>query len=152
MRRGRLTAAAAILIGLGTLVALFGTLFLLVGMMFDTIRSMAGVSEQLSDIPEAFGGFIVAVGLLVLAFGVLQVVAGIFVLRGRSWARITGLILSTLGVLLALVLVLPGEGSTPTGSLVSLAILAAYGYVFWALITGRGWFAPPPQAPRPPAY
>lgn len=139
-RPGQVAAAAVVLIVLGVIVALFGVAFVLFGSMFGSISSMPEFADQLGGLPPALGGFIATVGLVVLAYGILQVVAGIYVLPGKSWARITGLIVATLGALLGLALLLPGEEST-TGSVVAVIVLAAYVYVVWTLTTNGRWFA-----------
>jgi len=139
-RPSQVTAAAVILIVLGVLVGLFGALSLLAGAVFPTVSQSPEFREQFGDVADAFGGFLVTVGAVVLAYGVLQVLTGIYVLPGRSWARITGLILATIGALFSLEGVLPGEDSAG-GSIVFVALLASYGFVAWVLASRGWWFS-----------
>lgn len=146
-RPGAITTAAIILIVLGVLVALIGVLFLLGGALFGSFADAPELRDQLPDISAAFGGVIATVGGLVLAYGVLQVATGIYVLPGRSWARITGMILATLGAIFGLLGLLPadGRGMTIVGVLISAAVVAGYLYVIWALATNGSWFAERPR-------
>lgn len=139
-RPAQVTAAAVILIVLGVLVALFGALSLLAGAVFPSISESAEFRDQFGDISSALGGLLLVFGVLLLGFGVLQVVTGIFVLPGRPWARIAGLVLAVLGTLFSLVGVLPGEGSAG-GSVVFGVLLLAYGFSAWALASKGWWFA-----------
>jgi hypothetical protein len=138
-RPGQVTAAATILIVLGVLVALFGVLATLGGAVFPAVADSPEFREQFGEISGAFGGLLITVGIIVLAYGVLEVVSGIFVLSGRTWARITGLIVAILGILFSLLGVLPGEGSGG-GNLVFIAMLAAYAFVAWVLASRGSWF------------
>jgi hypothetical protein len=139
-RPGAVTAAAVILIVLGVLVALFGVLAVLAGAIFPTVADSPEIRGQFGQVSEALGGLLLAFGIIVLAYGVLEVVTGIFLLPGRAWARITGLILAVLGILFSLLGVLPGEGGAGT-SIVFVALLAAYGYVAWVLASRGSWFS-----------
>ena len=139
LRPGQVTAAAVILIVLGVIVALFGILALLGGAIFPTVADSPEFSGQFGDLSPAIGGLLITFGIIVLGYGVLEVVAGIFVLSGRTWARITGLILAVLGILFSLVGVLPSEGSG-AANVVSWALLLAYAFVAWVLASRGAWF------------
>ncbi|HEX6127772.1 MAG TPA: hypothetical protein VF071_02000 [Candidatus Limnocylindria bacterium] len=139
-RPAQVTAAAVILIVLGVLVALFGALSLLAGAVFPSISESADFRDQFGDLSSALGGLLLVFGILLLGFGVLQVITGMFVLPGRPWARISGLVLAVLGILFSLVGVLPGEGSGG-GSVVFGVLLLAYGFCAWVLASKGGWFA-----------
>jgi hypothetical protein len=137
-----LTAVAVILIVLGVLVCLLGVLFLLAGSLWGTIGDMPDFTARFGNLGSAFGGFIATVGALVLAYGVLHVVSGIYVLPGRSWARITGMIVGCLGALFSLVGLAPGQsGYSPGGLLVTFVVLACYAWTVYALATRGSWFA-----------
>ncbi len=138
-RPGQVTAAAVILIVLGVIVSLFGLLALLGAALFPTVADSPEFRDQFGPMSEAFGALFLTFGLIVLAYGVLEVVAGIFILSGRTWARIIGLIVAILGILFSLVGVLPSEGSG-AANVVSLALLAAYGFVAWILARRGSWF------------
>jgi hypothetical protein len=135
-----LTGAAVVLIVLGALVGLLGLLFLLVGATFGSIISMPEFQDRFGDVSPSAGGVFVVFGLLFLADGVLQLLSGIFVLPGRSWARIAGMITGVLGALIALVGVLPAQGGGGGFNLFFVILLAGYVYVVWVLATEGGWF------------
>jgi hypothetical protein len=142
-RPGAVTAAGVVLIVLGVLIALLGILFVLGGSLIGNMGDAPELQDQLEGVPAAFGGILATIGVIVVLYGLGQIVTGIFVLPGRSWARIAGLILAVLGGLLALVGMLPsGQDGVNAGSiLVSLVVLAAYAYTAWALATNGRWFA-----------
>lgn len=77
-------------------------------------------------------------GGIFAAFGVLEVLSGIYLLPGRSWARITAIILSVLGGLFSLASVASVERG---GSFLPLAFLVAYVFVIWVLSVNGRWFA-----------
>jgi hypothetical protein len=140
-RPGHVSAAGVILILLGVLVCLVGALVLLAGAIFPTLMDSPEFQVQIGDLPEAAGALFVVLGAILTGWGILEIVSGIFVLRGRGWARLTGIILAALGMLFALVGVLPGEGGMTAGGVaISVTVLAAYAYVAWALITSGAWF------------
>jgi hypothetical protein len=120
-------------------VGLFGVLALLGAALFPAVADTPEFREQFGTMSEAFGTLFLTFGLIVLAYGVLEVVAGIFVLSGRTWARIAGLIVAVLGILSSLVGILPGEGSG-AANVISLLLLAAYGFVAWVLASRGSWF------------
>jgi hypothetical protein len=139
-RPGQVTAAAVLLIVLGVLVALFGLLAVVAGAAFPSVAESAEFREQLGDLSPAFGGLLLTVGIIVLTYGVLQVLTGIYVLPGKSWARITGLIVAVLGILFSLLGVRPGEGSGGGTVVFFVALLAAYVFVAWVLASRGAWF------------
>jgi hypothetical protein len=141
IRPGAVTAAGVVLIVCGVLVGLLGLLFVLGGSLIGSMGDVPELQDQLAGVPAAFGGFIATIGLIVVIYGIAQIVTGIYVFPGKSWARITGLILAVLGGLLALLGMLPGEqGVNASGILVSLLVLAAYAFTAWALATNGRWF------------
>ena len=76
------------------------------------------------------------------AWGSLQVVSAIFVLSGRTWARITAMILAILGALIGLATIIPGEnGLTPVGATISLLFVGGHAFAIWALTSQGRWFA-----------
>jgi hypothetical protein len=139
-RPAPVTAAAVIMIVLGVLVGLFGALSLLAGAVFPSISETADFRDQFGNISSALGGLLLVIGILLLGFGVAQVITGIFVLPGRPWARMSGLVLAVLGILFSLVGVLPGEGNAG-GSIVFAILLLAYAFSAWVLASKGSWFA-----------
>jgi hypothetical protein len=140
-RPGSVTAAGVILIVLGVLVSLFGVLSLLAGAVFPSVAQSPEFQDQFGVVSDALGGLLLTFGVIVLAYGILEVVTGIFILPGRAWARITGLIVAVLGILFSLVGLLPGD-SGAGASIVTLLLLAAYGYAAWVLASTGWWFRP----------
>lgn len=140
-RPGTVTAAGITLIVLGVLTLLLGVILLIVGGLFA--GAAGGMPE--SEVPAGFGGMmgafagaIIVFMLIVIAFGVLQLVSGIQVLAGRSWARITGIVVAAIAGLLALA----GLGDSDGGGVIfSLVLVAANAFVIWALATTGPWFA-----------
>ncbi len=138
-RPGSVTASAAILIALGVLVSLFGLLSLFAGAVFPSVADSPEFRQQFGDLSGALGGLLLALGVIVLAYGVLELLTGIFLLSGRGWARISGLVVAVLGIMFSLLGILPGEGGAGA-SIVFVILLAAYGYVAWVLASTGSWF------------
>lgn len=140
-RPGRLIAAAVILIVAGVLVGLIGALIALSGALFGTLSRTPEFQAELGRVPDAFGPFLAVVGGLVLLYGIVAAVSGIRILSGRSWARITGLVVAILGLMLTLAGVVPGaNGFAGVSTIVSLAFLVAFAYVTYVLMTDGRWF------------
>jgi hypothetical protein len=141
-RPGVVTVSAVTLMVLGVMLALFGLVFTLFGAMFGTLRLQPELIDQLGPLPESFGIFILGFGLAILIWGVLQVVAAAFVLRRRSWARITAIVLAILGTLAGLALSLPGQGGiNPVGLTFTLAFTGGHAFAIWALGRSGTWFS-----------
>lgn len=108
-RSGWVTTAAVILLVVGALSALFGLIFLIVGVAFGP-----GFVEMLEAQPDAssdvdfgavsgvFTAVMVGVGIVAVIWAVAHIAAGVGILAGRGWARITGIVLSVIGVLFSL--------------------------------------------------
>ena len=136
-RPGTVTAAAIVMIVLGVVIALFGLLIVLGGALLGGAGGGV-VGDRFIDLPAGIGGFFVAVGVIVVAFGVLDVLSGIYILPGRSWARILAIILAALGGLLAVAGVFSAERR---GAAIWLVLLAAHAFVLWAMSVNGRWFA-----------
>ena len=132
-RPGPVTIAGIVLIVLGGLVALAGLAAFAVG---NIVGGMFAFGTQGSSVAGAIGGVVAVFAVILIAWGVLEVVTGIFTLSGQSWARITGIVLSIIGVLFSL----GGLGSRGGGIVFAIVVLAAYGYTIWALATNGAWF------------
>jgi hypothetical protein len=141
-RPGLVTAAGVLLIVLGVLTLIIGVVGLLGAAMF---AGAAGSLGETADAPAGFGnmmgafaGLVVVFVILIFAWGVLQIVAGAKSLSGRNWARITGIVIGVIGVLLFLAgLANPDAGG---GLIVSIVIAAAYAFIVIALAMGGSWF------------
>ena len=136
-RPGAVTAAAIVMIVLGVVIGLLGLLIILSGAL---IGGAGGgiLGNRIADLPAGIGSFLVAAGVIVVAFGVLDVLSGIYILPGRSWARILAIILAALGGLLAVAGVFSAERS---GAVIWLVLLAAHAFVLWAMSANGRWFA-----------
>ena len=141
-RPGTVTAAAIILIIFGVLFALFGLLFMLAGALFPALRDSPELSGQFGSLPPSFGVFVLVVGAVLAVWGALEIVAAIFVLSGRTWARITAMVLAILGALISLASVIPGpNGVSPVGAVISGLFVAGHAFAIWALASNGRWFA-----------
>lgn len=148
-RPGAITAAAIVLILFGAILGLIGLLVMLGGAMFSAIKDSPELAGQLGAVDDSFGAFILVLGAVLAAWGALQVVSAIYVLSRRTWARIAAMILAILGALIGLASIIPGEnGATPTGIVISLAIVGGHVFAIWALASQGRWFsAVEPGAP-----
>lgn len=141
-RPGLVTAAGVVLIVMGVLTLIIGLFAMLGAAIF---AGAAGSLGETADAPAGFGnmmgafaGLIVVFVVLIVAWGILQIVAGAKAMGGRSWARITGIVVAIIGALFALSgLTSPDAGA---GIVISIAIAAAYAFVVFALATSGRWF------------
>lgn len=139
-RPGMVTAGSITLIVLGALSLLGGVLFMLGGALFAGADSAdAGVPPGLEGMAGAFAGMLIFIAILILIYGALEIWAGINALGGRSWARITGIVLSVIGAALFIggLLGATEEGASPV---LNIIFIAAYLFVIFALATGGRWF------------
>jgi hypothetical protein len=134
------TAAGITLIVLSAFTLLIG-LIMLIG-----VGLFAGAAGAIPDadmpgvggLVGAFAGAVFVFMLIVVGFGVLQLLSGIKVLAGRNWARITGIVVAAISALFSLGGLGGGEDASP---IFSLVLLAANGFIIWALATSGPWFA-----------
>jgi len=140
VRPGAVTAASIVMIVIGVLVAVLGLLIVLAGSLLSGVGGTT-FSGQFANFPAAVAGLIVVIGAIFVAFGVLEVFSGIYLLRGRPWARITAIVLIVLGGLISLSGVLGGRGANG-GIVIALIFLVGYVYVIWAVSANGRWFAP----------
>jgi len=108
---GTVVAAGVILLVIAALAGLLGILALLGGAIMAQMPALDGsesglTQEQLDAVMSMGRTFILVFGGVALVIGLAHLMSGIGVLRRRSWARILGLVMSVLGVVLwALILV-----------------------------------------------
>lgn len=134
--------AGVFLIVLGVLIGFAGLLFALVGAAFPAMRESPDLVDQLGPLPESFGVFILVLGLVLLGWGVMEVLAGAFVMRRRTWARIAGIVTGILGALAGLAGSLPGDtGANVVAISISLLFLGAHVYAIWVLVRAGAWFS-----------
>ena len=122
---GAVVAAGVILLVIATLLSIFGVFAILGGAMMGQISNLSGktglTEEQAAALMQVGRTFIFVFGGVALAIGLAHLVSGIGVLRRRGWARILGLVMSVLGVLLWLLVlvssVLAGTQPIPAGYL-----------------------------------
>jgi len=140
-RPGIVTAGSITLIVLGALSLLGGVLFMLGGALFAGADSSEAldVPPGMEGMAGAFAGMLIFIAILVLLYGALEIWAGINALGGRSWARITGIVLSVIGAALFIggLLTATEEGANPV---LNIVFIAAYVFVIFALATGGRWF------------
>jgi hypothetical protein len=108
---GTVVAAGVILLVIAALAGLLGILALLGGAIMAQMPALDGsesglTQEQFDAVMSMGRTFILVFGGVALVIGLAHLMSGIGVLRRRSWARILGLVMSVLGVVLwALILV-----------------------------------------------
>lgn len=108
-RSGWITTAAVVLLAAGTLSALFGLIFLILGVAAgsawtELMSGQPGVEEgvDLEAMSGFLTGFMVGLAIITLAWATAHIAAGVGILAGRGWARVTGMVVSVLGFLLSL--------------------------------------------------
>jgi len=135
-RPGMITAAGIIMIAVGALIVLLGLFLLLVGAV---VGGATGLAESqmpgFSSFSGAVTGVLIVLAIIPLAIGILEIVAGAKVLSGRSWARITGIVLAVLLGLIGL-----GSLGGRDGIAFGVAWIAANAFVVWVLATTGSWF------------
>ncbi len=116
-RPGWVTTAAVLMLVVGTLSALIGVVLLVMGLALGPawMELMADQPGMETVSPEAvtgmMTGFFVIVAVISLVWAAGHVAAGVGTLAGRGWARITGIVLSVIGLLFSLLLVALTLGS-----------------------------------------
>lgn len=137
-RPGLVTGAGITLIVLGIITSLVAV-FLLIG---ASLFAGATGAIDTSDMPGmggalgAFAGAIVVFVLIVGGWAALQLVSGFYVLAGREWARIVAIVVSIIGIVLALA----GLGGRDSSSVLSIAFAAAQAFVVYVMFSERSWF------------
>jgi hypothetical protein len=105
---GAVVGAGVILLVIATLLGIFAIFAVFAGLIMGQMPSFSGDTGLTPEETEAFmtfgRTFVIAFGGVALAFAVAHLLSGIGVLRRRGWARILGLVLSVLGVLLWLLI------------------------------------------------
>jgi hypothetical protein len=140
---GAVVGAGVILLVIATLLVIFGTFAILGGAMMGQITNFSGetglTEEQAAALMQVGRTFILVFGGVALAIGLAHLVSGIGVLRRRGWARILGLVMSVLGVLLWLVVLvssaLAGTQPIPAGYLENSGLTVEE----YRAITSTGW-------------
>ena len=141
-RPGMVTGAGVTMIVLGALIVLFGLIALVAGAFIGGAGNQINVQAPgFGGMAGAFAGVIIVFALILLAIGILDIVSGANVLGGRSWARITGIVVAALLGLLSLPGLFGGGNNGGGGIVVSLILVGANAFIIWALATTGGWFA-----------
>lgn len=150
---GLVVAAGVILIVISGLAGLLGLFAILGAAIMDQMAGLyadSGLSEEQVDAMMALGRtFIYVFGGLAIVIGLAHLLSGIGVLRRRGWARILGLVLSVLGLLIwGLFLassLLAATQALPAGYLEGSGLtveeyrsLAGPGWIFSILFTATG--------------
>ncbi|HEX9634741.1 MAG TPA: hypothetical protein VGB34_04570 [Candidatus Limnocylindria bacterium] len=137
-RPAQVTVGAAVLIAFGAFISLVGLALAVLGGLFLDLDNL----PTWVDPPTAeFRALSILVAGAALAFGIVQVVAGVQIMRGRSWAQVIGIVLALVGALVAGLGLLQGFGASATGvTTIFLPIVVAYLYAAWGFATAPGWF------------
>jgi hypothetical protein len=143
---GMVVAAGVILLVFATLLGLFGILAILGGAMMGQFTNLtdfsdAGLTEEEARLAMTLGRtFIFVFGGVALAIGLAHLLSGIGVLRRRGWARILGLVMSILGLLLWLLVLastaLAATQPIPAGVLEDSGLTVEE----YRSITAAGWW------------
>ena len=135
------TGAGITMIVLGALVTLLGLFVLIAGVFIGGAANQINISTPgFNGFAGAVAGVVIVIALVFLAFGILDIVAGANVLGGRSWARVTGIVVAAIFGLLSLPGIFNGS-SRGAGPILGLVIVAANVFIIWALATTGSWFA-----------
>ena len=107
-RSGWVTTSAVVLLVVGTLSALAGVLMIIIGIAFgssfsDMFTGQPGVPENVNfeAVSGIMTGFIVGFAIIALLWAAGHVAAGVGILGGRAWGRITGIVLAAIGLALS---------------------------------------------------
>jgi len=126
---------------LGVLVTLMGLLVLVLGQAAGALSDF----ENMPGLGGAVGGVITVFGVIILVFGILWLASGIGVFMAKQWARIIGIIMGVLGVIvfgLGTMGSLSPEGQSNAAGIVIVLLLAILSAVaVWALATAGPYFA-----------
>jgi hypothetical protein len=134
-RPARVTVGAAVLIAFGGFITLLGLALAVLGGLFLDVDSLPSWVEPPSGDFRALS-IVLAGG--VISFGTVHVATGVQVLRGRSWAQVTGIVVAVVGALVAGLGLLQGFGPTAAGvTTIFLPVVVAYLYTAWGLATAR---------------
>lgn len=186
---GLVVTAAVLLLVFAVLAGLFALLILFIGAVAGEMPAILAndpaFSDPVFDDPafddDAFGdlmgmaqAFIFVFGGIALVMALAHLVAGIGVLKRRNWARITGLVLAGIGIVLLGISIgtslltmsqpIPTGAEIPTGMsreayedmvrgtvVIGLVItglfLAAYGLIFFVLLARGHEFGRDPRLP-----
>ena len=140
---GAVIGVGVILLVIATLLSLFGVFAILGGAVMGQIGNLStetGLTEEQAAALMSVGRtFIFVFGGVALAIGLAHLVSGIGVLRRRGWARILGLVMSVLGVLLWLLVLVSSAmaGTQP----IPASVLQDSGLTLeeYRAIAGTGW-------------
>lgn len=120
-RRSRwVTAAGVMLLTAAGLSGLLGLIMVLLGValgpaLVDMMPPDPGMpAAEMDAMSGIFTGVMVGLGIIALIWAATHVAAGVGILGGRGWARITGIVLSLIGLLFASLALLTGLLSSGT--------------------------------------
>jgi hypothetical protein len=133
------TGTAIFFIIVGLITALAGVVSLAGG-------SLLGTVEDTSGLGAAFAGFFAVLGVVITVIAILFLASGVGLLLGKAWARVIGLILAVLGVLLNGLAVLGAvqtldQPGGPGGLVFAGVLLVLFILAVLALATAGRYFA-----------
>ena len=150
---GAVVGAGVVLLVIATLLGIFAIFAVFAGLIMGQMPDFYGETGLTPAETEAFMNmgrtFVIVFGAVALAFAVAHLLSGIGVLRRRGWARILGLVLSVLGVLVWLLIlasaVIAATQPIPAGYLENSGLtleeyraLARTGTIFGIVFTAIG--------------
>jgi hypothetical protein len=134
-RPAGVTFAGVYLIVMGVLFLLFAALAFIGGAAFSGFFG--------AEMGGMFASLFAFFAIVLLLFAIGQLAGGIGSLQGKNWARVTGIVVSVLVVVFMLLSVpaaLTGAADV-SGLIITLALIAMYGFAAWALATAGSYFA-----------
>lgn len=135
------TGAAITMIVVGALFVIFGLIALLAGVFVGGAASQVNVQAPgFGGLAGAVAGVIIVLAVIFFGIGILDIVAGANVLGGRSWARITGIVVAAIMAVFG-VLSLGSLSANHSNPILSILLLVANLYIVWGLATTGSWFA-----------
>jgi hypothetical protein len=122
-RSGWVTTTAVVLFVAGALSGLVGLVFLILGLaggsaFTDLMTGQPGMPEDvdIEAMSRVVTGVMGVIGAITLAWAAAHVAAGVGILAGRGWARVTGMVVSILGFLVSLLALVGTLASWGTAS------------------------------------
>lgn len=144
-RPGGVTFAGIFLIIMGVLALLAALLLFAGGSM------VGGLGAEMGDAAGLFSGIFTVIAVIALIWGIAQIAGGVGALQGKSWGRITGIVVSVIAVIFSVLGLLaaltPGgaDGAAPQtdagGLVINLIVVVLYALAAWALIKAGPYFA-----------
>lgn len=119
---GMLLAAGIVLLVAGTLAGILGAIFLFTGLVYDQLPNTPGSGMTDAEFRATMGAakiLVIVLGIGGLVVAGAHMAAGVGIIRRADWARIVGMVVAVLAILVSLLflLLIVVAGTQPPGSL-----------------------------------